>query len=78
MYPLVLQTYLKRIFLNKQESHNTKHMESNSKFVENREIICPDGEMARTEPKQLNLLVQRKSWQICLLDGTTYKMSLYL
>ena len=53
------QTYFKEIFVNNQESQNTKQMESNWKFGESREVICPDGEMARTEPKRQNLPVQQ-------------------
>ena len=78
LYYMYKKTYLKGIFLSKQESHNTKYMESNWKFGENREIICPDGKMTKTEPKRRNVLVQGESWQICLLDGTIYRMILYL
>ena len=53
------QTYFQGIFLSKQESHNTKQMESKRKFDENKEIICLDGETARTEPKRRNLPIQQ-------------------
>ena len=75
------QTYFKEIFVNNQESQNTKQMESNWKFGESREVICPDGEMARTEPKRQNLPVQSvgtSAYQMEQYIGCVFICKIYL